>query len=739
MDNYYLYEEEIGMEKTKAQALRDNVIAQMIQYEEQLRMAGMNVEADQIADKIKEYMKGLFSVMFTGGFNAGKSTTLNALMRQQLLTVSINPETPVITKIVNGEDSDKAVIKYRDMDRPDEIIPLAEFGEKYRLEFQNEEKFTEVSYVELKRRLRNPTVIFVDSPGLGNTTTDDRTAGDFAKKADAIVFVMHATQAMDQKEKEYVEKNFRRRQLKNVFFVVNWYNMVQEQDEEKFRAKLKHDLEDVFTDGDGNFDQKLYDSRVFCIDALISFCARTGIPKRERKGIIYTDKKVEPEEDAYTGVPEFEKALYEFLGADDRDIAGYKGFMPRMAGMLGSTSDHMAEILELGKSEVKELESKKEKQQAAIDEIIRNLDGMNQALDMGMREMLVNVQSAYQNFLTSSENNWDNYFKGKKIDFGILDEGKIFALKAKHRIQDIFDPEGADQMARDKEFEGLMKPIIELVEAYIQSEVEKMVNKIIVNSEPVIQRLVSQLQGYAENIKSVKLDGFDFQKLVADVVAAGQRGTESAAKRIRTKAEGATDPVSGDMSIIQALISGALLFNFDDMITTGVEGKKPWGTFIKENLMKEMGDYILAFVVASIFPPAWIYYAARAIWGIISLRKNASGIGNQIILGMKGATVQSIADSKEEITMKIEAAFEQELVYKSGELTGAIELEMRQKQKQLQDLIDDIRSGQFDYDEKAALFEKIKKDMVLCFNKISELLGDKTYSEEEILTYAIQK
>ena len=64
---------------------------------------------------------------------------------------------------------------------------------------------------------------------------------------------------------------------------------------------------------------------------------------------------------------------------------------------------------------------------------------------------------------------------------------------------------------------------------------------------------------------------------------------------------------------------------------------------------------------------------------------------------------------------------------------------MRQKQNQLQDLIDDIRSGQFDYDEKAALFEKIKKDMVLCFNKISELLGDKTYSGEEILTYAIQK
>lgn len=727
------------MAKMNAEQLRNNVIERLNKYEGLLRTADMENEATQISDKVREYLNGLFSVMFTGDFSAGKSTTLNALMRQNLLTVSINPETPVITKIINGEDSEVAVIKYRDDNRPDEQIPLCEFAEKYRLEFVNEGKFAEVSYVELKRALRTSTVVFVDSPGLGNSTTDDAAANEFAEKADAIVFMIHATKAMDQAAKDYIERRFRRRQLKNVFFVVNWYNMVQEQDDEKFREKIRHDLYDVFTDKNGNFNQELYDSRVFFVDAFTSLCSRTGTNKKVRKGARWVEVPVDAEEDEYSGIPEFEQALYEYLEADDRDLSGYQGFMPRMAGMLSATREHINEVIEQSKQDLEDLKKQEHEQETAIKEVKKYLDDIQLAVDDCINTMLVNTQSAYNSYITNIENNWDAYFKGRKISFGIKDEMKIFGLKMKHKVQDIFDRDNVDKLARDREFEELMAPIMSQIEEYIRKQTEKMVSKITVDCEPAVKRMAERIQNDVVCIHDVDLPGFDFNKLVSDVVSSNEKNVKSTARGIGKNATGAADTVNNDMSIAQMLISGLLLFNFDDMVTGGVDGKKPWGTFLKENLMKEIGDMILALVIAYVMPYAWIYYAARAVWGILTLNKKADGIGNSIILGMKSTVKQMTVDAKDEVLMSIEAHFNNEIKFGCSELIGAIELGMHQKQKQLQELIRQREGKQFDADKKETELLQIKADMITTFNDLSVLLGCSSYTEEQILAMATQK
>lgn len=728
-------------EKTRfhAEELRSRVIEQLTGYEELLRSADMDVQADEIHEKIAEYMQGVFSVMFTGAFSSGKSTTLNALMRQDLLRASISPETPVITKITNGEDSDNAVIKYRDPERKEESIPLADFADKYRLEFQNEGKFVEVSYVQLTRKLRTATVVFVDSPGLGNNTTDDKAANDFAKKADAIVFMMHANEAMDDKARSYMERNFRCRHLKNVFIVVNWYNTVQEQDEQRFHAKLKHDLSDIFTDENDNFDEELYNKRVFCVDSFTSFCARTGTDKKVRKGVQWVTVPVNPEEDQYTGIPEFENALYEFLEADDRDVQGYAGFLPKMAGMFSATCNHVSEVVEQSKMSLDELQCKKDSQEGDIGEILRYLDDMNQAVESTVNEIMVNIQSAYQSFSTSAFNNWDDYFSGRSVDFGLKDEFKIFGTKLKNKFMDFFGSDEVDEMARDEEFQKLLAPISAQVEEYIQQEVGKMSDKVQVNCEPVIQRLATRLQADVESIREVDLDGFDFDRLIQDVVGAGKKGTKKTMDQMGRFAGGSGEAISGDISIAQALISGVFLGNIDDMIADSMGGKKSWGEFIKGSLMKEVSDVILVVVISSIFPPAWIYYAVRAIWGVLTMSKKAGDMGTKILLGMKDATRQSIDDAREEVAIKIEEAFEKELTYGCNELISKIQLSLRQKQKQLELLIEEIKSGQFDAQQRAEELNAIEDNMMKHFNSFMALLGEREYSKEEIMDFAVEQ
>ncbi|MGM3243157.1 dynamin family protein, partial [Bacillus cereus group sp. Bc237] len=41
--------------------------------------------------------------MITGEFNAGKSTFINALLGEKVLTSDVTPETAMVTKLVYGE------------------------------------------------------------------------------------------------------------------------------------------------------------------------------------------------------------------------------------------------------------------------------------------------------------------------------------------------------------------------------------------------------------------------------------------------------------------------------------------------------------------------------------------------------------------------------------------------------------------------------------------------------------
>ena len=319
------------MNQTTTLALRDEVLQSMMAYTHTLRQLGMDEQAEMMDNKIVEYTQGLFQVMFTGPFSAGKSTALNALTRRQLLKTSIKPETAVLAKIVNGKNSNMVTVTYRDSSRPDSVMPYEKFKSDFRLDEKDSDKFKEIAYVTMTNEMRNQAVTFVDSPGLDHSETDNEVSNVFADKADAIVMVLSAAKLGSDNERAYIQKRFAGRGLRNVFFVINWYNILKAEDVEAFPEQLKNLIGCAFTDANGNFDEELYNQRVFPVDAYTSECARTGVPKQERKGIKFIETPVAPEEDAYTGVPEFEKALTEFLDSPEKEKTAFEIYLPQVA------------------------------------------------------------------------------------------------------------------------------------------------------------------------------------------------------------------------------------------------------------------------------------------------------------------------------------------------------------------------------------------------------------------------
>ena len=266
-----------------------------------------------INKKIEKTPQKNLTVMFTGSFSNGKSTLINALLRRQLLKTSIIPETAVVTKIVNGKSDDLVTVTFRDSERADITIPYEVYKKEFRMDEWRFYKFKEISYVTVTAETQNKAVTFIDSPADAIAYTLDEDIISLTRKADVVVMVLGATRLGSAGEKDYIQKCFAGRGLDNVFFVVNRYNALKSEDVEEFSKHLKDLIGCAFTDADGNFNQELYDRRVFPIDAYTSECARTGSPKLEMKELKVVETPVAPEEDAYTGVPELEQALNQYL------------------------------------------------------------------------------------------------------------------------------------------------------------------------------------------------------------------------------------------------------------------------------------------------------------------------------------------------------------------------------------------------------------------------------------------
>lgn len=253
------------------------------------------------------------TVMFIGECSTGKSTLINALLRRQLLKTSIKAETAVLTKIVNGKSDDLVTVTFRDPERPDVTIPYEEYKKEFRLDDWEFDKFKEIAYATVPAETQNKAVAFIDSPADALGRVIDADIISLARKADVVVMVLSALQFGSATERECIQKLFAGRGLHNVFFAVNWYNGLRPEDDKKFSEHLKDVIGCAFTDADGNFNEELYKQRVFPIDAYTSECARTGSPKEERKGVRFVETPVDPEEDTYTGVPELEQALNQYL------------------------------------------------------------------------------------------------------------------------------------------------------------------------------------------------------------------------------------------------------------------------------------------------------------------------------------------------------------------------------------------------------------------------------------------
>jgi small GTP-binding protein len=169
----------------------------------------------RLLDMGQDLREQFFLVVVIGEFNAGKSTFINALLRDDLLAMGITPTTEAIHVIRYSEQPTRTPTP-----RPDGVMEWAH------------------------PNTGAPGVALVDTPGTGSVfQRHEQTAKSFLHRSDLVIFVISAKRAFAETERLYLE--LARDYGKKIILVINQADLLDPSERGQVRRFVERQVEEL--------------------------------------------------------------------------------------------------------------------------------------------------------------------------------------------------------------------------------------------------------------------------------------------------------------------------------------------------------------------------------------------------------------------------------------------------------------------------------------------------------------
>jgi small GTP-binding protein len=186
-----------------------------------------------------------FSLVVLGEFNHGKSSLINALLGEVLLPVGVTPTTAVLARIRHGAER-RAEVVFESGKR--EAIEPAHLPAWLTVEAparRAREGAEPLAYVDIRHPapLLAGNVTLIDTPGVNdiNEQRADITYG-YIPRADAVLFLIDATQALTASERQFLEERILRTSRDRMVFVVTKADLLDEAERKEVLAYCRQNL-----------------------------------------------------------------------------------------------------------------------------------------------------------------------------------------------------------------------------------------------------------------------------------------------------------------------------------------------------------------------------------------------------------------------------------------------------------------------------------------------------------------
>ncbi len=667
-------------------------------------MNNMQNAVNALDGHLRNLRAGIFQVLFVGGFNAGKSTLLNALMRKELLRTSINPETAVITKIVFDAEEEKVTVYKKQKDENGqpvtEYYSITGFFKAYRVDQANPDKFKEIEYVLIRQTqdgIGGSLVQLVDSPGTSNSEFDTLTAREFAAKANAVVYLINAVQPFTDEDKQYIKEHYAGQGLKNLFFVINRFDSVQPAEQEVLKENVRNQLHDVFT-VDGVFDRALFDSRVFYTNAFGSLNTRLGRETKTAYGAFLLD-------DNATGVPEFEKALGTFLTADDRNKNAFAAYVPKLSTQYTLAKAKTAEEIEQYKTGKAELERRRDELNANVDKVERILSGVQESCQLVAADLVRAVRRIYDEYVALIDDEWEDHFSDpdvlENIKFNVIDFLRIATTKDQEKKKE------------------LTKPLKEAVDAFLKSKQDVLKPNIEQSVQAAAVKLADSIQNFQQQMEALNWP-IDADKITKDLLVTLDLNPLEGQK---------TNP--NYFQVILGLIGLDL-----DIVAHGVVGTK------------NNAEAIIKFIAVNSFYSIayafeWYIAIPMLIFRLFSMINGIGSAGNdakkKLLLGMKDQVISELDKAKANISVDFESKVAGAILKAGHTFSSSFRTELAGYQESYDQMIADLDSANFNLSDEEERTKRQLEKMVEIISHISLLTTGKVLSESDVLARAEEK
>ncbi|MBQ2412504.1 MAG: dynamin family protein [Anaerotignum sp.] len=673
---------------------------------------GMTAESMMLHQQQEKLQEGVFQVLFTGVFNGGKSTLMNALMGRDILRMAATPETAIITKVVFGKE-EKVIVYMKESDahtgeKLKQELTLEEFFEEYRVDQEDTEKFEKVDHAVLQvaqEGIGGNMVQLVDSPGTLNCAADTKAAREFAKSADAIVYLIHAGLPFTEDDKAYVKEHFAGKHMQNLFFVVNHFDQVDEAGVPALKEHIRTQLTDVFTKENGSFDEELFQNRVFYTNAYGALKARKGEPIRVMGAEIMVDENT-------TGVPVFENALAHFLTDGGRDRKAFQAYLPKMAGMYQAAEAQIEAIMQVYEGTAEELEKKKawlEENMAVYNNI---LESIRESCCECATGILQDARNEYQQCVSRINKGWNAHFAEADIQFGI---GQMAGMA----WDKIWGALSEDEEAKQKKLEKRMKPLTDAVNAYISPEMKRIAAGVEEAIDNRLQTLQRKLNTYSKQLQSMD-SPISYEEIAKALKKAYNMDTEGMATGVE------------DHSDLVQIIMGIMACD-PETIMKGVGGNETTGRAVFNTLKNTLFEA----VAMTIYWPVGVTMLAYRLMNMIKQGKAARRTGAQTMLeAMREATVAELNHREESFILDMDA--ELSVITRSGRMmTDNIQSQIDDYIQRLEKAIREMEENSEAAKEEAERTEKIRALLLKQLETMYSMLNSSVLTEQRLREIAV--
>ncbi len=219
-------------EKRNALAL---LVKQQIEVLHSLNMKETESTIRQLETRI---LTDNFKVLVLGEFKRGKSTFINALLRQEVLPAYSTPTTAIINEVKWG-DKPKAILYHKKpasgSARSPQEIPVDKIEDYVVIKDSGKKEATESPYEKVELfwplELCRNGVEIIDSPGLNENEVRQQVTVDYLSRVDAVLFVLSCEQLGPSISEQKMIELLSNCGHEDIFFICNRFNDIRRKEE----------------------------------------------------------------------------------------------------------------------------------------------------------------------------------------------------------------------------------------------------------------------------------------------------------------------------------------------------------------------------------------------------------------------------------------------------------------------------------------------------------------------------